>query len=244
MKTLIVITLVLIISVSPAVADTYVKQQTHTDSYYYGGTVTPEENETVEMWIGDKKMAFIQENRHIVIDLEKNTLIFANKIDSSYAETILPLEWPNLLDEQAAAQVQMYPRTGTIEGTPETQEFNEKVCKCYNMTTWIPYQGIKYNERESKIWITTDTPFDASAYDEINEHLLKLQNFNAEFVTEAVKVKGFPLHQETEVFMKGFSINSYEKVVEITEKEPPPDVYSAPPGFSKKDRLSMQDIRG
>jgi hypothetical protein len=44
--------------------------------------------------------------------------------------------------------------------------------------------------------------------------------------------------------MKGFTVNSYEKVVEITEKEPPSDVYSAPPGFSKKDKLSMQDIQG
>lgn len=244
MKTLFLIAFVLIIAAAPAFADTYVKQETHTDSYYYGGMVTPEENETVEMWIGDKKMAFSSGNNHIVIDLEKNILIFANKIDSCYAETTLPLEWPNLLDEQTAAQVQMYPRTGTIEETTETREHNNKMCKCYNMTTWIPYQGIKYNERESKLWVTTDAPFDASAYDEILEHLLKLQNFNEEFVAQASKVKGFPLHQETLIFMKGFSVNEYEKVVEITEKEPPPDIYSAPPGFSKKDRLSMQDIQG
>ncbi|MFH1756013.1 MAG: hypothetical protein ABIA59_09945, partial [Candidatus Latescibacterota bacterium] len=135
MKTLALIGLALIVSAAPAVADTYVKQQTHTDSYYYGGMVTPEENETVEMWIGDKKMAFIQQARLIIIDLEKNTLIFANKTDSTYAETTLPMEWPNLLDEQAAARVQMFPRTGTISGTAQTQNFNKKVCKCYDMAS-------------------------------------------------------------------------------------------------------------
>jgi hypothetical protein len=243
-KTLILITLVLFISVAPAVADTYVKQETHTDSYYYGGTVTPEENETTEIWLTDKKMAFTGGNRHIVIDLEKNILIFANMIDSSYAETTLPMEWPNLLDEQAAARVQMFPTDGTIEETSETQEFNDKMCKCYSMSSWIPYEGVKYNERDTKLWVTTDAPFDASAYDDVLKHLLKLQNFNDEFASVAAKVKGFPLHQESVIIMKGFTVNSYEKVVEITEKEPPSDVYSAPPGFSKKDKLSMQDIQG
>jgi hypothetical protein len=243
-KTLTLLTVVLMICVSVAFADTYVKQQTHTDSYYYGGIVTPEENATVEMWIGDQKMAFIEDNRLIVIDLEKNSLIFANRLDSTYAETTLPLEWPRLLDEQAAARVQMFPRHGTISEIPETKTFNDKECKCYELSSWIPYQGIKYNETVSKLWITTDAPFDASAYDEIMEHLLKLQNYNEEFVTNAVKIKGFPLHQESEIFMKGFSVNSFEKVIEITEKEPPADVYSAPPGFSKKDRLSLEDIRG
>jgi hypothetical protein len=44
--------------------------------------------------------------------------------------------------------------------------------------------------------------------------------------------------------MKGFSVDSYEKVVEITEKDPPEDVYSVPTGFNKKDKLSLEDIRG
>ncbi len=197
----------------------------------------------VEMWIGDDKMAYIEDNQYIVVDLEKNKLIFANRRDSTYAETTLPLEWPNLLDEQTAARVQMFPRHGTINETGEIKTFNSKKCKCYEFATWIPYQGVKYNERDSKIWITEDAPFDASAYDRILEHLLKLQNYNEEFVAEALKIKGFPIYQESAVYMKGFSVNSYEKVVEISVKEPPRDVYSAPTGFRKKDRLSMQDIQ-
>jgi hypothetical protein len=225
-------------------ADTYVKQQTHTDEFYYGGVVTPEENATAEMWIGEDKMTFMDPNHLIIVDLDANLLIFANRTDSTYAETTLPLEWPNLLDEQAAARVMMFPRSGTITETDEAKTLNGKTCKCYEFTSWIPYQGAKYDEREGKIWFTTDAPFDASAYDRIREHLFKLQNYNEEFLAEAMKVKGFPLFQESEVYMKGFSVNSYEKVVEITEKEPPADVYSVPPGFSKKDRLSLDDIRG
>jgi hypothetical protein len=243
-KTLILFASLLIICAPCVVADTYVKQLTHTDEFYYGGVVTPEESETEEMWIGENKMTFMNPNHLIIVNLEANSLIFANRTDSTYAETTLPLEWPNLLDEQAAARVMMFPRTGTLIETAETKTLHGKTCKCYEFASWIPYQGAKYDEREGKIWITTDAPFDASAYDSVREHFLMLQNYNEDYIREAVKVKGFPLLQESEIYMKGFSVNSYEKVVEITEKEPPADVYSVPQGFRKKDRLSMQDIRG
>lgn len=236
--------IVLMICVSPAAADTYVKQQTHRDAYYYGGIVTPEENQTVEIWIGDNKMAYIEPRQLIIVNLAANSLIFANRSESTYAETTLPLQWTNLLEEEAAARVLMFQRHGTLEETAETGMFQGKTCKCYKFTSWIPYQDVKYDEREGKIWISTDAPFSDSAYERTRVHFLELQNYVDEYVTEAAGVKGFPLYQETEVYMKGFSVKSYEKVVEISEKEPPEGLYSVPFGFRKKDRLSIQDVSG
>ena len=95
MKTVIVILAVLLIPAAGAVADVCFKQHAHTDEYYYGGGVNPAEDTDIEIWFGDKTMAYIIENRSIVIDLGNQKLTWINLDDSTYAETSLPFEWPN-----------------------------------------------------------------------------------------------------------------------------------------------------
>ena len=53
---------------APAGADICVKQNRHMDEYYYGGTVTPEDNSEDEMWFGNKKMAVYSPNTIVIID--------------------------------------------------------------------------------------------------------------------------------------------------------------------------------
>jgi len=57
-------------------------------------------------------------------------------------------------------------------------------------------------------------------------------------------MKGFPVSTDAKIYMKGFSLNSYDRVIEAQEKTPPPGTYLVPEGFSKKDELTMQDLRG
>jgi len=45
-------------------------------------------------------------------------------------------------------------------------------------------------------------------------------------------------------FIKGFSVKTTEEVVEILEEDPDPGVYGVPEGFTKKEKLTIQDIRG
>ncbi|NIO02190.1 MAG: DUF4412 domain-containing protein [Candidatus Latescibacteria bacterium] len=244
MRVLLSVLLILCIAAPLAQADTFIKQKSHTDGYYYGGVNTPAVDRDIEIWIGDGKISYIHEHRKVVLDLNKNTLLFINRDDSTYAETALPLDWTNILSEQDAARVQMFQTDGLVEDTGKTRKINGRKCRCYDVSSWIMYEGTKYNERDVKIWVTTDVPFDLNMYDEMTPHLLRLQNYKDQFAKQLETVKGFSIASDEDVVIKGFTIKSTDEVLEIKEKEPPADAYSAPEGFTKKEKLTMRDLQG
>jgi hypothetical protein len=55
--------------------------------------------------------------------------------------------------------------------------------------------------------------------------------------------EGYPLLIDSDVYMQGFSVKSVEETVEIIEAQPETDVYTIPAYFTKKDKLTMADLR-
>ena len=95
-------------------ADTYIQIDRHTDGYYAGGTMTPEENASNQLWIGEKRLAYSTDGQKIIVDLEKQTLTFVNKLDNSYVESPLPLDLTKLFPEAEAGRLMMFAREGTV----------------------------------------------------------------------------------------------------------------------------------
>ena len=58
-----------------------------------------------------------------------------------------------------------------------------------------------------------------------------------------MKIKGFWISSETTMEMMGAKIRTTSEVVEISKKTPPAGVYSVPAGYTKQDKLSMQDMQ-
>jgi hypothetical protein len=56
-----------------------------------------------------------------------------------------------------------------------------------------------------------------------------------------MKIEGFQVANEMTMEMMGNKINTTTEVVEIAKKTPPAGVYSVPAGYTKNDKLSMQD---
>jgi hypothetical protein len=74
MKTVFVILAACLFFAVGASADICFKQHAHTDEYYYGGGMHEAVDQDIEIWLGDKTMAYITENRSIVIDLGNQKL--------------------------------------------------------------------------------------------------------------------------------------------------------------------------
>jgi hypothetical protein len=229
---------------SSAIADTCIKQKHHTDEYYYGGIVTPEEDSDFEMWFGDKKMAYISHNRIVIVDTGKGVLLFANMIDSTYVETTLPFDWANVVDENTIGTLARYQTEGTVKDTGKTKTILGRKSKCVELSTWIESDGEKFNQRDEVVWVTTDLPIDWEAYEKIQRNSLKLMNYNDALVDAFSSLTGVPIEADAEVYQKGFSVKSTERSVEIIEAKPETNVYSLPSYFKKKDQLSMADLRG
>lgn len=247
MRALVLILGTLLVCASSASADVCLKHHIHTDGYYFGGETSPPEDSDYEVWLAGSKMSVVLETRTVVFDLDANLLTFINHDDSTYAETTLPLDWRNLLSDADAARVLMFQTEGTVKDpgeARETRKVGERECVGQEMTTWIPYEGTRYNETDTKMWLSTDMPFDLETYEELKTHNLRLVNLKEELLEELKEARGYPMAEESDRYIRGFSVRSTDEVVEISEKEPAYDVYSAPEGFSKKDKLSLQDLRG
>jgi len=229
----------------PAGADTCLKQKRHMDEYYYGGTITPEENTDIEVWLGGKKMAYITPTQYIVVDLGNNALLFGNKRDSTYVETKLPFDWNDVLDEGTAEMLAQYRTEGVVKESGEARNIQGHNCKGYLVETWIESpEGERFNERIETVWMTTGLAIDWEAYGKIGENAMKLQNYDEALVAAFSAFEGYPLLIDSDVYMKGFSVKSVEETVEIIEAQPETDVYSLPTYFTRKDKLTMADLRG
>ena len=65
---------------------------------------------------------------------------------------------------------------------------------------------------------------------------------NDQSIQELSKIDGFWIKSETSINMMGSDINSYQEVVEISQKEAPDGTYIVPEGFKKQDKFSSSDL--
>lgn len=244
MRILLLLFVVLFLPLSFATADTCLKMKSHTDGYYYGGRMNPPVDEMSEVWCGDSTMAYITDNRAIVVDLKNQSLLWINRNDSTYAQTTLPFDWGNLVTEETVAWLGQYPRKGIVTETDEVKEIDGRKCKCWEITSWIAVEDGRYRETDEKLWTTKDLPIEWEAFKELNSVFITLRNTDEDYGEALRNIEGWPLLSDGDLFIKGFSVKTTESIVEILEKDPPPNVYSVPAGFTEKEKLTIQDIRG
>jgi len=93
--------------------------------------------------IGKDKIAVHHERRSIIFDVKGNTFAFINNDDSTYVESVLPVDWTKLVSGEFLSRLMMFPTIGTIEVTGEEREINGRKCNGFIYHTWIPYEGTK-----------------------------------------------------------------------------------------------------
>jgi hypothetical protein len=226
------------------VADTCVRIQSHTDEYYYAGELTPATDEATELWFGADRIAYVAGARTYVMDTSESTLVFVNRTDSSYAQTGLPLDWSKLASDETAAFLSIYRRHGEVTETGETRTIGGWTCRAYDVVSWIDVEDGRYDEREERIWASLDPPIDWTLYRETRRDAFRLSNYDDDLIEKLAKIDGLRVLVEARVHIRGFSIGSRERIVEIGDRTPPPGLYSIPDGFREKETLTLEDLRG
>ncbi len=245
MKKILAVIFTLLTGWAFANADVYIKIKTHTDSFYDSGVKMPAEDSIEEIWIGDGKIVFINENRNKIYDLESSlvSIIFPKK--KIYAQSPLPLDMSKLLTEEDYSWSQIFKIKGKARETDETKKIGEWNCKKYELETWIMDEGFQVVEMEISLWMTIEVPFDLDMYGKAaaNERKLRDSRYDDDLLSEWNKIKGCQIALERTSYYRGVERRYYEEVVEISKKNPPEGIYSVPPGYTKKERLSEQDLR-
>jgi hypothetical protein len=244
MKRAICMISLLLLTAQPLLAEVCVKHHTRTDEYYYGGSVTPAEDRYYEVWFGEEKVAYIYDYTKMIIDVGNNSLTFINLGDSVYLETSLPLEWENIVDEEGLPQIEMYKTHAEVQEKDEMKEIDGRKCTGYLLTTYIPFQGTKYNETDADVWLSDEMPFDMKLYNEIHPTVLFLRNFHVESFGKITQYSGYPTMVKETTYLKGQSVETVNTLEEIKKIDAPEDVWKVPDGFEKKERLRISELRG
>jgi len=234
-----VISLLLVLAVA-ASADIYVKSKTHTDPWSMMGKDQPAKDEVNEQWFNDNQFAFISPETAIIADLKKNIIDIINNKQKTYIESPLPFDFTKILDPQMAQMMgQMMKMTVTVAPNAQTKTIGQWKCAGYDVTINMMMMPVKIT-----VWSSTDVPFDVVKFRDLYMNVMKAQmRLDDASVKEMMKIDGYWIASETTMEMMGTKMRTTSEVVEITKKSADASVYSVPAGYTKKDKLSMQDMQ-
>ena len=223
-----------------ASADIYIKSKTHTDAFAVMGQSQPAKDETSEQWLGDDQFATVTPALSIVVDLKKNVLYWINHGDKSYIESSLPFDFTKIVDPQMAQMMsQMMKMTVTAAPNGQTKTIGQWKCSGYDVALNMMMMPMKMS-----VWASTDVPFDVDKFMKLYTNVIKAQlRLDDAAMQEMMKVKGYWIATETNAEIMGAKMHNTTEVIEISKKSPAASVYSVPAGYTKKDKLSMQDIQ-
>ncbi len=237
-KILFVLFLVLAITVLLS-ADIYIKSNVHTDAFAMMGQNQPAKDEITELWLGNNKMANISGDKVMILDMIKNVMFIVNPKEKSYIEAALPLDMSKLVPKEMAPMLAMMKMTMKVTANGQTKKISSWNCNGYDVDMSMSMMQMKM-----KVWATTNVPFDWKAFSKMYANIAKMQFMDENSIAELDKINGYQIASEMTMNMMGADMKVTTQVSEITQKAAPAGVYSVPAGFTKKDTLSMQDLRG
>jgi len=240
MKKLAILFSLVLVLAAFASADIYIKSKAHTDAFAVMGQSQPAKDETTEQWMGDDKFATITPEMTFIVDLKKNMLYWVNHSNKTYLESPLPFDMTKLLDPQMAQMMsQMMKMTVTVTPNNQTKTVGQWKCAGYDVALNMMMMPMKMS-----VWASTDVPFDVDKFQKLYANVLKAQlRLDDAAVQEMMKVKGYWIATEMNAEIMGAKMHNTTEVVEISNKTAPASAYSVPTGYTKKDKLSMQDMQ-
>jgi hypothetical protein len=230
----------LLVLAAAAGADIYVKTKTHTDAFAMMGQSQPAKDEVSEQWFNDDQFATIGSENSVIVDLKKNAVFIINNKQKTFIESTLPFDFAKILDPQMAQMMgQMMKMTVTTAANGQTKTVGQWKCDGYDVTINMMMMPMKFT-----VWASTDVPFDLAKFQGLYTNVLKAQmRLDDASVKEMMKVKGFWILNEMNMEMMGAKMHTTNEVVEISKKTAPASAYSVPAGYTKKDKLTMQDMQ-
>ena len=96
-----------------------------------------------------------------------------------------------------------------------------------------------------KVWASTDVPVDwEGVMKMMMDNMMKAQmRLSDAAIQEMKKVKGYWIEVEMAMNMMGADVKSKTEVLEISKKSADANVYAVPEGYTKKDKMSMGDMK-
>ncbi|OGD29555.1 MAG: hypothetical protein A2Y56_15795 [Candidatus Aminicenantes bacterium RBG_13_63_10] len=216
-------------------ADYYVKAKTHADALSAMGQSQPAKDDMQEQWIGTDRFANITPEMSILIDLKKSEAVFINHSSQTYTPASLPLDMAKLLPPQYAQMAALMKMSAAVKPLGTTKKIGSWTCQGYDVTITMMMTV------SMTVWASTDVPFDGSLV--MDKYMSRVfqgtMMLDEASLAEMKKIKGYWIASETIIDMMGSKMRSTMEVVEISQKNPPAEVFKIPQGYAQSDTLVM-----
>jgi hypothetical protein len=220
-------------------ADVYIKSNVHTDAFAMMGKNQPAKDEITEQWVGNNQLANMTGDKIMIMDMNKNVMFIVNPKEKSYVETTLPLDMSKLVPKEMAPMLSMMKMTVKVTPNGQTQKISKWNCSGYDVD-----MNMMMMQMKMKVWATNDVPFDWKMFSKMYANVSKMSFIDDASIAELMKINGYQVASEMTMNVMGANMKVTTQVAEITKKDAPAGIYAVPPGFAKKDTLSMQDLQG
>ncbi len=218
-------------------ADTYIKQIIQNKAFVLEGQEHEAREEIIEIWIGKNRLAKHGQGRSLIVLLDKKIIYFVDHVQKTYVEMTVPVDIHKYFPEPLEKLMEQV--TVSVTQTDEFQKFEKRECRVYEVDIESLMISMKM-----RVWATLDVPFDRKTYlEEIFPELAKVTHLLTDrAVAELLKIEGFHYRTEIALNFMGASMESIQEVVEMSRKSVPDNIYTLPRDYTKKDRLSLQDL--
>lgn len=218
-------------------ADTYIKQITQTKAFVLEGQEHAAREDIIETWIGKNKLAKHGQGRSLIVLLDRKIIYFVDHVQKTYVEMTVPVDIPQYFPEpleQLMGHVDV-----AVTETGEIQNFEKRECRVYEVDIESFMISMKM-----RVWATFDVPFDGKFYlEKMFPELAKVTFLlTDQAVAELLKIEGFHFRSEMTLNFAGAEMESVQEVVEMARRPVPDNIYALPRDYTKKNRLSLQDI--
>ncbi len=246
MKRLITIIAVVLVTFTFLSADIYIKQNQHTDAVSMMGQTQPAKDQIQEIWIADSKMATHTKDVSMLLDTGKKVMYMVNHGNKSYIEMALPVDISKYMPEQMRGMMESMMGSLKVTTTPNNGAKTIQAWKCngYDVKMEMSMMGMPM-VMNMKVWASTDVPFDwEGVMKMMMDNMMKAQmRLSDAAIQEMKKVKGYWIEVEMAMNMMGADVKSKTEVLEISKKSADANVYAVPEGYTKKDKMSMGDMK-
>lgn len=214
-------------------ADTRVIVLSHVDGFLIGEEETSPKDEEHVYWIDENRLQLDQGDHSFIVRRDMGVLLFVDHADQSYCVLELPIVREELIPVDVMEMLSK-PLTfkASVSATEESKEIRGSNTQGYDVVMTSPVLVMEF-----RAWATADVPFDAEAFNEMYENVVRLQFSFGNFAEEVRKIDGFVVAEEgtidmptvnvMNIGMKGFT-------KQIDEIDPPKGTYIPPAGYVKK----------
>ena len=195
-----------------------------------------------EVWMDNNRVAIIQDKVKVIADLEKNELIYMNRMSQTYLVTKMPVDENAIYDDHLKKHFGGLRYEVELENTGKKKEILGRKCDVWFMKRTVFNSLGQSWGGKLEIWIDPNVKIDYRPFEVAMDNIRRISGGDAVSRKKLNQMKGFQHRIDYNADSGLFATKLVSELKLFEFAEPPAGVFSIPEGFTAKEKLSQTDL--